>query len=248
MNLLISLLASLVTSFLTVNKIPVNAQSPVATSSSDFETIKENVKKRIQDVVKDKVEGTITKEKIAFIGTLKSRTSNTLSIQTNSTIKLASISGSTKVERNPTISPFGLDDIALDDYLVALGYNGDDEVLDARKIIVEKNPPGSTKYQVIFGKVISYSTKDYTLVIENQPDSNPKTYLVSRKATIKQAYANDVYDLIPRNKPVPVDASALIIYLPAETEADDAVAYQVILKTNPISSKDSPTNAITPTP
>jgi hypothetical protein len=232
------LIATLFTVIATLS-IPVFAQTLTAPENAspstqpDFEIIKENVKKRLQEVVQDKVLGDLTKEKVAIIGSLKSRTGNTFTIETDNTVKLASISSQTQVIRIPSSGSVSLEDISLEDNIVALGYEGPDEVLDTRRIIIQKTIPEDSKYQIAYGIITQYSTKEFSLTITNPADQSNKTFIVSRKAIIKQAYADDTTIQIARTKPLPVDAHALVVFLPAEDKEVDPVAYHVLLKTDP---------------
>jgi hypothetical protein len=218
--------------------LPVRAQSPtteVASTSAevDFEVIKENVKKRLQEVVQDKVLGDITKEKVAIFGTLKSRAGNTLTIEADNSIKLASTSAQTQVVRIPSAGDLTLDDVSLDDYVVALGYSGFDEVLDTRKIIIQRTPPAMSQYKTAFGRIATYSTKDFLLTLTNPADEAKSTYIVSRKAVIQQAFTNDEYVDLPRNQSLPENKYALVIYMPSEDKEEDHVAYRVLIKSDP---------------
>jgi hypothetical protein len=219
--------------------LPVSAQDSGATNPAspsaepDFEVIKENVKKRLQEVVQDKVLGDSLKEPLAVIGSLKSLAGNTYSIETSTSVKLVSTSDQTQVSQIPKGGALTLEDVALEDYIVAVGFLGSDDVLDARQILIHKTAPGETKYKMAYGMVTAYDPKTFTLTLQNPADNSNFSCIISRRATIKQVFANDTDTVLARTNDLPENAHVLIIYLPGEAQGDDNVAYQVLIKTDP---------------
>lgn len=227
----LSIFFFLIPFFFKVNQA-ASQTSETATDSSnlDYDLIKENVKKRIQEVVKDKASN-LTKEKASYIGTLKSIAGNTLSIETNQAIKLASVSAQTSFVRLPNLTKATIDDLSLEDYVAALGYLEPGEVLNTRQLIIHRSPLSPSTYQTAFGQIESYDPKKYLLVITNPKNNQPTTVVISRKAIVRTTTQDsDLPQDISRTDSLPAGAQTVIIYLPPETNDDDAVAYHVLVK------------------
>jgi len=109
------------------------ADTKVATSS---DTIKDEIKQRIQEVVQDKLKvrkligvvGKITDFKLDAITLVNNLDSYHISVASNSAIQKEN-------------KPAKISDLAISDRLIIIGYINDSNVIDSRRIIVTKEQP-----------------------------------------------------------------------------------------------------------
>ena len=100
--------------------------SPSGTISP--EEVTENVKERIKKVVTEQ-NGKVENEPRAVVGTLQSVANGTLTIKTKTGVRLASVTEDTTFVQNPGSKKATREDLAIDDFIIAMGYLGDDNVL-----------------------------------------------------------------------------------------------------------------------
>lgn len=118
--------------------------SPTPTSS----TIEEQVKRRIDD---------IKNSPKAYVGTVTDKTQNTLQIRTEKEeIKMVSADPATTIVKKDQdkSTPSKYDDVAIGDFIIAIGFRNGNDVLNAKKIIITSNPT-APKRKIIKAKIAS---------------------------------------------------------------------------------------------
>jgi len=225
----------IISAFLTLLALQV---SPVfsqddATNSADLDTIKENVKKRIQEVVKVKGDVDITKRQVAYFGLIKQLANTTISIESADGVKLASTSSTTTFIHLPDSRAVKLEDLAIDDYVIALGMVDESEVLISERVITQSEPPKKPANDTYFGRVVSYDPKKYNLVVKNDSLEDEKNFTLGRKTVIQYGYTDGTKDDIKRTDAIPADSSVLIIYTPSKVAGEDLVPVSVLIKPLP---------------
>lgn len=141
-----------------------NATAVESTPSADIKAKLEELKKEIASkaAALKQVMDQKLKDK-AYIGKVKQKSDNSLTLATATNPKMVSINQDTvfesKVKLKGKSSKINLEE---DDYVAALGDTDEIGVLTARKIILLPEPPVNRK-TFLWGQVISYSDKLVTL-------------------------------------------------------------------------------------
>lgn len=153
-----------------LSPFPIHGQEPSATPSISDETIKENIRERLEEAVKGtETEGkssNATTAKRAWAGSLTDITNHTLTLTVKSESKQAEVSDDTVIvdENRQTID---IDNLEIGTFVVAMGYLTPEGVLDARRV-VESAPPSPLTLAAYF--VTIESIDDDTLTVKNISD------------------------------------------------------------------------------
>lgn len=177
-NLKLLTILALILSFpLFSSRLPVKAVSPTPSteptgatatpSGSLTPTTAEDTKvKEIRDAIKEKVNEIKEKiEKRAYVGII--------SQITDSTITLDNFRGKRRVRITETTTIIGstkkeikANDLSLEDKVIALGIVGDNEILEAKRVIVVPKPKTvPAKRVVIFGSITAVDSKNSTITV-----------------------------------------------------------------------------------
>ncbi|MCX6705745.1 MAG: hypothetical protein NTV24_01395 [Candidatus Woesebacteria bacterium] len=126
----------------------------------------------VRETVLKKVEDILNSPK-AYLGTVTDIAEKTIQLKTDSgTIEQVSASGDnsgdslTIVKQNPTAKEVKFADIAIGDYIVAMGYRNGNHVLNAKRILITQPTP-IPQIKIIYGKVKSITKKE---IIINESD------------------------------------------------------------------------------
>jgi hypothetical protein len=215
-----------------INTSQVYAQSATESGSPDLYQVTENVRKRIQDVVKDKSLLSLSQE-TAYIGTLQTITNNTLSMLTDEGTQLASLSSKTKLIKLPSYQTILPTDLSIDGYLAAVGTPQADRVLDTIQIITQDAPPLAATDKHFYGLITQYSTDSNLLTLQNLQTNQSQTFLVGRKTALNQWQTDGTKKLIKRTQTLPLNNPAIVIYSPAASPDGGDLALDVLLNTLP---------------
>lgn len=204
-------------SLLLILPSPIWSQEDSTSSANiDSELIKENVKRRIQEVVKG--EGSIQKEPVAITGKLLSVANSTLTIDGREGPQLASISAQTTFAKLPGSTPIEFEDISIDDYIVALGFVNGSDVLDTKRIITQKTIPQPSSNQTVFGKISSFDSSTDMFTITNLISNETNNFIIGEKSDINiQVDLDQSIPFDPRDD-LPQNSYALVIFTPVENE------------------------------
>jgi hypothetical protein len=226
----------------------VFSQSPEASESAPLDTIKENVKKRIQEVV-EKNSDTFTET--AYIGTLISRTTTSLTLETKDGSQLASGSAQVVVENAKDKAKSSFEDLEIGDYMSIIGMLDSQDVLIASKVLLATEPkPPVTKH--LFGVVSAYDSEEEMLTITTLPSNEQKVFELNTKSLIEQATPKESreleVDLIQAGAPV------VLVYQPGTTPEDTPTLVHAVVKVDqfiepsitPTATKTTPSAKVTP--
>ena len=122
----------------------------------------------VREIVLKKVEDILNSPK-AYLGTVTDIAEKTIQLKTDSgTIEQVSTGGEgiTVIKQSPTAKEVKLTDIAIGDYIVAMGYRNGNHVLNAKRILITQPTP-VPQIKIILGKVKSISKKE---IIINEGD------------------------------------------------------------------------------
>jgi hypothetical protein len=111
-----------------------------------------------------------------YLGVVKSKTTNTITLATKTETKMVNISQDTKYySDDPAIKKYGLANLKPEDLIAALGDVDDTGVLTAREIDLEPTQPAAKK--ILWGKVTGINEDLLTI-----QDASSKNYSVSLKS------------------------------------------------------------------
>lgn len=179
-------LSSLVLILTLTNSVIAQDKSEEATESADIdsEAIKENIKKRIQEVIKNQTAD--GKKKIAITGTISTITTNSFSVETEQGVRQASMSATaTTVVELPGNKEVKLDDVGIGDYVAALGYIPEtNQVLDARRLLILRTPPVKPVLKPFYGILQNVDLKKKSLEVENAKLNEKQSFVVSTKTDL----------------------------------------------------------------
>jgi hypothetical protein len=132
-------------------------------ATSEAEIISEKVEKKL-DLAKNKPK--------AFIGTITDITEDTIQMKNEGDeIKQISIAESTNyVEIKDKTKDLTFEDIAIGDFIVAMGFQNGSGVLEARRIIIT-NPPDEDDKKIFFGKLSEVVNKTATFESEQAEET-----------------------------------------------------------------------------
>lgn len=141
----------------------------------------------VREIVLKKVEDILNSPK-AYLGTVTDIAEKTIQLKTDSgTIEQVSAADVelTVIKQNPTAKEVKLTDIAIGDYIVAMGYRNGNHVLNAKRILITQ-PQAAPQIKIYYGKIKSISKKE---IIVNE---NDKAALVATtKLSSKKIKAED---------------------------------------------------------
>jgi len=126
------------------------------------EEINQNIKDRLKKVAEEQDSLVGVKRKQAMVGELESLANDTLTIKTKTEIKLASISGQTEYVRNPGSKSVEVEDVAIGDFVIAMGYVNGSEVLEARRVLLYSSAPEEVGKSSAFGNISNIDDENET--------------------------------------------------------------------------------------
>jgi hypothetical protein len=153
----------------------------------------------IRQRVQDKVQAALNKPK-AYLGTVTDIADSTIQIKSDTgEIKQISTSTGEVVVVNATGSQnktVKLLDVAIGDFIVAMGYVNGNSVLNVQRILITNNVT-EPNINVFFGKISDKTTKSLIVTgfkdeeeTEVIPDANTDIYYIEGEKTIKTKFAN----------------------------------------------------------
>jgi hypothetical protein len=230
MKTIITFIIGLSFLFLVVPAVLAQDSSPSGVALDD---ITENVKKRIQEVVKDRSFLENSNPSTAYLGNLQTITNNTLSILTPEGIRLASTSASTVFIRLPGNRTIGVNDLSIDGYVAAIGESVADKVLDTKKVISQETAPQPPANKSFYGSVISYDPAEFLLVAQNPLTNEQLTVLIGRKTTLNQWVTDGTKNVMKRTKSLPAGSPVMIVYNPEGAPDNGNLALDVLINPAP---------------
>lgn len=136
----------------------------------------------VRETVLKKVEDILNSPK-AYLGTVTDIAEKTIQLKTDTgTIEQVSAGEDTAVIKQiPTVKEVKFADVAIGDYIVAMGYRNGNHVLNAQRILITQPFP-TPQIKIIYGKVKSISKKEI-IVNENDKAAVVTTTKLSNKKT-----------------------------------------------------------------
>jgi hypothetical protein len=167
----------------------IKAVSPTASPSAQPTTTEDEKVKEIRDAIKEKVNEIKEKiEKRAYAGTINQIT--------DSTLTLDNFRGKQRVRLTETTTIVGADkkeikpkDLAVDNNVIAMGTLGDNEILEAKRVVVTVKPKTTpAKRLVFFGEITKVDSKSSLLTLTDPKNpENPLTIKIEQATSLYAA-------------------------------------------------------------
>ena len=169
----------------------------------------------VREIVLKKVEDILNSPK-AYLGTVTDIAEKTIQLKTDSgTIEQVSADNEdlTVIKQNPTAKEVKFTDIAIGDYIIAMGYRNGNHVLNAKRILITQPQP-TPQIKIYYGKVKSISKKEI-IVNENDKAAVAATTKLSNKkikaedtvivvgTTVKDIFTARTIFLVESSTPLP---------------------------------------------
>lgn len=180
LNLPFLVLTLMVASFLLWQPSPVIAQ----TSASESAT--KNLKDRIEKIVnekRDQIQGALedlSLQKRGFIGQVERVTEEALTVSNPKGLQIIPLDQS-KVSLSKSNKAIKVSDIAVDDWVVVMGYIDKEDTFQARRILVSDNTLRPKDYIVRLGTITELSRT--TLTLQPRDGSQPITVTTPRNTS-----------------------------------------------------------------
>ena len=155
-----------------------------ATSASDT-TLTNKIKSRLQetaeeglDSIKDELEQKATQpKKKAYIGTIASITADQIELKYKQAAYSIHCSDTTVFEQSPGKTQLDIDDLEIDDFVIAMGFVTQDEPLDAHRVLIISSPQTPPVRQLISGRIEEIDDSRITV--------DSKTITISSKTNLQ---------------------------------------------------------------
>jgi len=153
---------------------PTPSVSPTPVEEDVLPEVKDKIKQRLEETVGqsvDKVKGLVEEElanrkKRAFFGQLKNLAADTLTIESNENIYQASFSDQTNFVKLPGRTSLTADDLTIGDFMIAMGFLNDNDVLETRRVVVSSKPDPAPARQLFWGEIREIDEE--TIVFDDQ--------------------------------------------------------------------------------
>lgn len=140
------------------------------------DTVKEKVKEQIDEIRKD--------TRKAFVGTVSKVADQSLSLDTKSGPQVIKTDDETEmVDENR--KEIGLEDIKLEDNLIALGYLDENGLLEAKRVVLTPEPE-EDKREIAAGSVADISKESLLITLKNENKVKTYTIMVNNKTDVRQ--------------------------------------------------------------
>ncbi len=155
--------------------------------------IRDALKEKVKEKVEEKIEEVKTRaNKKGFFGELKEIAENILTVEALSGERLAKVDEDTEIVlfdkgKKETIK---FEDLALGNFAIVMGYATQNGTVEAKRIVVTKKAPESTRREALFGIIQSI---DKTSIILKNPNDETHQIKTDKKTEIEKK-TNDKFE------------------------------------------------------
>lgn len=165
---------------LVVNSPVVWGQSPTLEATSPAV---QQIREKVKEIVREKIEEVKKGQIRAFVGEISQISNLNITITNPRGEKQVRVSEETKIIGKGR-KEIKLEDLEIGNFILAMGYLGDNSVLEARRIVVAEKPKLPAR-AVAFGKVTDISTTgEKILTVKNEKKGITYTVVVTDKTII----------------------------------------------------------------
>ena len=164
-------------------------ETTIPTASPSEEEINKNLKDRIMGIVAEQSDPRSPAEKSrkALVGQVDKVTAESIFLKTNRTQEAIKLSPQrTAIVDFVKQTPLQYQDIELGSWAVVLGIVTDDDVLEARRILITPTSPIPKPLKVFFGSISKVNSSSITVSVDN----DTKTAKISRTTKISDKDGN----------------------------------------------------------
>ena len=175
----------LVTSHL--SSVHASATPSASIIPGDDQVITDNLKKRLQESLTIQELTSPLSQARAYIGVVKDVIKDTVIMEDKDGKKDIKLSDETTILRSPGNAQIKSENIRIDDYIIAMGYPGENNVFNGRRLIVSIDPLLSTAKQSNMGTIVKLNKSSLTLQTADKEQVitlNTKTVIKSPAGTI----------------------------------------------------------------
>jgi len=140
------------------------------------DTVKEKVKEQINEIKKN--------TRKAFVGTVNKVIDQSFNLDTKSGPQVIKTDDETEIV-DENRKKIGLEDIKLEDNLIVMGYLNEDDILEAKRVVLTPEPE-EDKREIAAGIVTDLSKESLLITLKNENKVKTYTILVNNKTNIKQ--------------------------------------------------------------
>jgi hypothetical protein len=200
--------------------LPVEGQEATPSSEDRARQILEAVKEKIREKELEPL-------RKAYVGKLKTISDATLVLETISGIKQAEVSTEAAILRisKNTKKAIEFEDLALGETTIAMGYVAENEVLEAKRVLVSETPSEAQKKIAIYGVVQEIDAEENLIQIKELKSEKAMTVSVTRKTDITTKEDEEIKELdLDEIQP---ESRALVIAIPVEDEENTFSALRI---------------------
>jgi hypothetical protein len=160
------------------------AQSPEATPTANEEV------QEIREAVKEKVEAAKAGQKRALVGELTEIFNNTLVLDTRLGERRAQVATDAAIISEGDEIKFG--NLEIGSSLICMGYLRPDEILDARRVVVEEEEKASTERTIVYGEVTDIDEEEEIISVKFLKDDTTWEVEVTSKTEITKKVEGEI--------------------------------------------------------
>jgi len=186
-SLILGLSLFLVLSF-SLLKTKAGAQSPEATPTANEEV--EEIRDAVKEKVREKVEAAKAGEKRALVGELAEVFNNTLVLTTRLGEHRAQVATDAAIiSQGKTITFEGLE---IGTNLICMGYLRPDEILDARRVVVEEIKKAAPEKTVVFGEIDKIDEEEEIIFVKYVQSETVWEVITTTKTDLTKKVENEI--------------------------------------------------------
>lgn len=162
--------------------------SPTISEEDVKESLRDRLKRALDEKSDEAQQALSERQRRAIVGTLKDLTDSTLTLTTKTKeTRFAAITDKTVfIRKGKTVAA---SDAALGDHLIVMGYPGERDILDARRVVITDGPTGRDTERIELGTVLkaNLKLKTFELTVPRPTElGGPETLSVSllKKTTL----------------------------------------------------------------
>lgn len=188
--LTIGLLTLLILLTLLVYSPSATGQSPTPEATPTVNEEVQEIRDAVKEKVRERIEEARAGEKRAFVGELSEIFNNTLVLDTRLGERRA------QVATDAAIISFGktikFEGLEIGSFLISMGYLQEDEMLDARRVVVSEKPEVASERLVAFGNVIDIDEDEETIWVENPKKGTVWTVETDAKTRVTKKVEGEI--------------------------------------------------------
>ncbi len=219
---IILLTITLLTSFLV--KANINAQTDQASPTPDEKI--QGIRDQVEEKVQEKVENIVTEdEKKSWAGTIASTNDSNFELTTGRQTRTVTLDDEVKII-NQNRQEITFQDLEIDQYVLAMGYEKIDASLSARRIVITDPYEAYDKIS-IHGVIVNKANGDKIILVQNQE----KEYelIFDSDTEIKQKTESDIEEIDYED--LTTDQEVIAVIEPANGETNSFNAIEILVTT-----------------